>query len=123
MVDSTKGEVAVKLSDGREVTLAFDVNAFIDIAEHLGMEVPEVVAKLRDKKNPPGLKFQRAVMWGGLQKHHPELTIRDAGEIMVEAAEAMAKSIGAAMPEGEREADDEVETDPPMPRRGAGRKR
>jgi len=122
MAEPTKGEFPVTMADGRKITLAFDVNAFIDIGDQLGMGVPDVIKALGDKDNPPGLKFQRAVMWGGLQKHHPEMTIRDAGEILVEASEAMQKSIDAAMPKGDEEAGDDTDEGPQKPRRGTGTK-
>lgn len=122
MADPTKGEVAVNLSDGRTVTLCFDINAFIDMSDELGIDVPEIVKKLQDKDNPPSLKFQRVVMWGGLQKHQPDMSIRDAGEILVEASEAMAKSLGGAMRQDDGEAGNDADADPPKPRRGTATK-
>ena len=39
-------------------------------------------------------KYQRILVWASLQKHHPEITLEEAGEIMLESAEAeMAKAI------------------------------
>lgn len=123
MPDKTKGEATITLESGRELTFAFDVNAFIDIADELQMDVPEVLKLIGDKDNPPGLKAQRVIFWGGLQKHHPEMTIRDAGEVMLEAAPAMAKAMGAAMPKADEGAGEEADADPPKPRgRGTGTK-
>lgn len=122
MANPTKGETTVTLDDGRKLTFAFDVNAFIDISEQLGMKVPDIVKALSDKKNPPDLAFQRAVFWGGLQKYHPEMSIRDAGEVMLEAAPAMARAMDAAMPKDDGDGG-EANSDPPKPRHGNGTRR
>lgn len=119
-----KGEADVSLKDGRKLKLCFDANAWVDVEDALGMKFPEILEALGDKENPPSLKMQRAVIWGGLQKHHPEMTVRDAGEILVEAAEAMAKAVGGGLPQPEPEIEeDDEEAEPvaaPNPRRKAG---
>lgn len=108
MANALKGEAEVVLKDGRKLMLVFDVNAWIDIGEELGIELPEIIRRLSDKDNPAGLKFQRTVMWGGLRKHHPEMSMRDAGEVLVEAAAAMAAGLNGGLPQTpEAEPDDE----------------
>lgn len=125
MSNPLKGEATVDLEDGRKLVLAFDVNAWIDIEEEVGMKTPEIIKALQDKDNPPGLAFQRAIIWGGLRKHHPEMSIRDAGEIMVEAAEAMAKALNGGMPQEEPQIEDEEDEEDgavaaPNPRKKVG---
>lgn len=128
MSNPLKGESSVTLEDGRTLTLAFDVNAWIDIEGELGLETPEIIKALQNKENPPGLKFQRIIIWGGLRKYHPEMTLRDAGEVMAEAAEAMAKGLQGGLPQAEEaieedeEAEAEAVADPPR-RVGTGTRR
>jgi hypothetical protein len=119
MPDATKAEQTVVLDDGRKLQFVYDVNSWIDISDELGMEVPDIIAKLTDKANPPSLKVQRVIIWGGLRKHHSEMSIRDAGEVMVEAAVAMEKALGGSLPQAEEGTSADDEADPPR-RRGRG---
>lgn len=119
--NAMKGEAEARLADGRTLKLAFNVNAWVAIEEQLGMPMPEILEKIASNK--ASLAIQRAIMWGGLRKHHPELSLEDAGDVMVEAAEAMRSGLegGAARDE---EGAGETPEDPPSrrPRRGAGTK-
>lgn len=132
MTNPFKAEAVVELGDGRKLTFVYDVNAWIDIGEELGklnggddVPLPEILKAMSDKDNPPSLKFQRILVWGGLRKHHPEMSIRDAGEIMVEAAPAMERAMAGGMPEAEEEVapaeggKDPIPTAPP-PKAGRG---
>jgi hypothetical protein len=121
-----KTEATIELDDGRRLTFAYDVNAWIDIGEELGklqggvdVELPEILKALSDKENPPSLKFQRVIVWGGLRKHHPEMTVRDAGAIMVEAAPAMERAMAGGLPQEEEGSADEAAEGPPMGSPGA----
>lgn len=108
MSNPMKAEAVVDLEDGRQLTFVYDVNAWIDIGEEIGrmmgreadVELPEILKAMNDEDNPPGLKFQRVLVWGGLRKHHPEMSVHDAGAIMIEAAPAMQRAITAGMPQG-----------------------
>lgn len=125
MRNAMNGESEVRLADGRVLRVVFDVNTWIDVCDQLGMEMPQVLEALQDEENPPGLKTQRVLFWASLQKHHPEMSLRDAGEIMVEAAEAMAKAISGGLPVAEEGSAGDASEDP-MPgaktraKRGAG---
>jgi hypothetical protein len=122
MANPLKGEAEVTLDDGRKITMAFDVNAWIDIGDELGMEMPEILKALENKEKPPGLKFQRVLFWGGLRKHHPEMTLRDAGELMVEAAGALEKAMLGGMPQAEEGGGESSEGPTPRRKSGAGTK-
>jgi hypothetical protein len=41
------------------------------------------------------------MMFCGLQKHQPDITIEEAGEMLFEAASAMHKALTAGLPQGE----------------------
>lgn len=120
MANPMKAETVVELDDGRTVTMVFDVNAWIDIGDQLGMEVPEIIKVLQDEEKPPSLKMQRVIIWGALRKHHPEMSLRDAGEILAEAAEAMSKALAGGMPQQGEGMPADGEAGPPKAKRGAG---
>lgn len=126
MANALKGEAAVDLEDGRKLTFCFDVNAWIDIGEELGkvrgkdFTPDEIIAALQDKKNPPGLKLMRVMIWGGLRKYHPDMTIRDAGAIMAEAAPAMEAAMSNGLPVEEEGTAVEADANPPKSLNGRG---
>lgn len=133
MANPAKGEADIKLADGRQIKLVFDANAWCEIEDALGRTTQDIVADLKPRMaddgktvlEPPkaGLKVQRAIIWGGLRRYHPEFTIEQAGDILVEAAEGMAKAIGGGMPQAEgEEAGEDAEPHPPKPSRGTGTK-
>lgn len=122
MANPIRGEAKVTLADGRVLQIVYDLNAWIDLEQQLGMKLPEIMETLKDKDNPPGLAFQRALFWAGLQKHHSEMTIRDAGEVMLEAAEPMAAAMEGGFPVEDDAEAGEAEADPPKPPRGTGTK-
>lgn len=125
MANPLKAESEVTLDDGRKLKFAFDLNAWIDIGEELGKLLgrdtdltPDEIAKaLADKDNPPGLKFQRVMFWGGLRKYHPEMTIRDAGAVMAEAAPAMERAMSGGQPIAEEGSADSADENPPQKKR------
>lgn len=116
-----KGESEVTLSDGRTLKFAFDANAWIDIEEmsreELGarLTMKQILDRLSPKEGEdepePDLKFQRLIIWAGLRKHQPEITIREAGAMLVEAAQAMADAVNGGMPQGEDEPRPAVDVD------------
>lgn len=96
-----KGETEVELADGRKLKLVFNANAWIAAEDELGKSTPEIIAELQSGK--ASLKTQRAVMYGGLRKYHPEVGLEEAGDILLEAAGEMAKALSGGLPQGEEE--------------------
>lgn len=94
MANALKGEAGLALHDGRQLTLRYDFDAFCEIEDIAGMTMGDVMEKLGT--NPP-LKVARAVLAGGLKHHHPELTLSDVGEIIVENADVIAGAMQKAM--------------------------
>lgn len=117
MPNPHKGESEIELSDGRKLTLAFNANAWIEAEEQLGKPTPDIVDELQSGR--ASLKTQRALMWAGLRKHHPEIDIAEAGEILLEAAQQMAKAINGGMPQ-EEAASGDGEAGPRKRSRGRG---
>lgn len=123
MSNPLKGEATATLDDGRKLQIVLNANAWVEIEEVLGKKVPDILDEL--KGGNASMKTQRAIIWGGLQKHHPEMTLQDAGEVLVEAAEALAKAVNGGVPQGEPgiEEDEEDEAEaiaPPRLKAGAG---
>jgi hypothetical protein len=132
MANPINGEAEVKLADGRTLKLAFDANAWVEVEEASGLEMPEIIEKLTTGK--VSMKLQRTIMWAGFRKYHPEIAIEEAGALLFEAADAMQRALGGGMPQGEPESpreesefDDEdgeagrvAEPDPPLVSAGAG---
>jgi hypothetical protein len=77
MANPVKGEVAFQTSDGRSWTLLFSFDALASAEESLDQGIGEIVAEGR-------LKGLRAVFWAGLRHHHPTLTEKDAGELILQ---------------------------------------
>lgn len=119
-MNAMKGEATATLEDGRTIRLAFNTGAWIAAEEVLGKTTPEIIKELQSGN--ASLRTQRALFYGGLRKHHPEIEIEEAGDILMEAAEAMAAGLNGGMPQGEEgQVDGEAAPDPP--KRGTGTKR
>lgn len=113
-----KGEAEATLEDGRTLRLVFNANAWIAAEEVLGKTTPEILAEIASEK--ASLKTQRAIVWAGLRKHHPEIEIEEAGDLLVELAEAMSRGLTGGLPQAEEGASDDGEGPPRRKRGGAG---
>lgn len=86
------------LADGRELTLEFDLDAFIEAESAYGKPMRALLADAK----AGFIGSVRALLYGGLRKHHPEVTPALAGEIAMSrseaAADALADAIEAAFP-------------------------
>jgi hypothetical protein len=80
MGNPMKGEVTFD-ADGKQYTLRFSTNAMITIESEGGRTFPALVEELRNPETL-SIKTVRLLFWGGLQDHHPALSITDAGTVM-----------------------------------------
>lgn len=81
--------------------LVFDANAFCEIEDNIGLSLGELHDAMSDPKKL-SMKTVRAIFHGGLSRHHPDLTLADAGDIMSDAGmpeimDAMKRAFGGAM--------------------------
>lgn len=81
-----------------EYKLAYDFNALCKAEEELG-PMGKAMARIEEGS----LSTVRALVWAGLQKHHP-MTIEQAGEAVEavgfdKASEAISKAMSAAFPD------------------------
>ena len=78
MANPVKGQVALRV-DGRTLILEFSIDALCQLEQHMGMTASEIIGKLGVDDS---LTFKRDLLWGGLREHHPELDLRQAGELL-----------------------------------------
>jgi hypothetical protein len=80
MANAQRGEVAFEC-DGKSYALRFSSNALCELEDILNCGVNAIATQL---SNPENLRIKtvRAVFWAGLLDRNPEMTLRDAGEII-----------------------------------------
>lgn len=109
-----KGEAGVTV-EGKDYVLAFDVNAMCEVEYVLNLSTDQI---LRALMATPPLHIVRALLWGGLRRHHADIDLIGAGgliEAMGGAGPAMNKigeALGSAFPDPEGD-------EPARPRKGA----
>lgn len=84
MANKFKGERDFTVGEGEEQRtyhMVLDANAFCEIEEVLGLNLPELVDALQRR---PSLRLFRAILYGALHEHHPELTLADCGNLLSE---------------------------------------
>lgn len=102
MANKVKGEVGFA-ANGKGYTLLLDLNALCEAEEH----VPGIMdGGLKELKS---VKAIRAVFWSGLRRHHPTVTLVEAGDIMQslgvpEAGRLIGEAMAAAWGDGGEEA-------------------
>lgn len=99
-----KGEVELKAEDA-SYTLQFSIDAICMMEESLGKGFPAIVDDLSDVSRM-SITTIRHVLHAGLREHHPEITLKQAGELIVSAGGAVevlgkvSEAIGKAFPAG-----------------------
>jgi hypothetical protein len=71
MANPVKGEVAFEV-EGRDYKLVLDFNALCEVEDVLG-------ADGMDLARPKAI---RAIFWAALLRHHPDVTVQDAGDLI-----------------------------------------
>lgn len=110
MANRIKGEVPFKIGE-TEYVLCFNNDALIQLEDQLDRGIVAISSEMQKWKDDPErirLKWVRALLWAGLHKHHPKLSLEEVGNLMgsTGTSEAM-DAIGTAMqeafgePEGE----------------------
>lgn len=80
-----KGTVAFT-AEGQGYTLLLDFNALCDLSD----ELPGLMGGGQELKDPRQI---RAVFHAGLKRHHPDLTVEEAGDIIQAVGVAQAAGI------------------------------
>lgn len=80
-----KGEVDVVIG-GVRYTLVMTFNGLIDVQNALAVNgVKPKVDRVMDLVAAQDLEAFRAVFWGTLRRHHPDISLQAAGELMSDA--------------------------------------
>lgn len=97
MANKLFGEARLTTEDGRELTVRFDFNALCE-AEEVADESTEDMMKVM-ASGAPRLKIARAMLFGALRYHHPEISVEEAGELFMTDSEKVSEAMGKAMEE------------------------
>ena len=96
MANRIYGEARLSLADDRELTLRFDFGALVEAEDAAGVGTQEMMAEF-SAKGGARLKTARAMLYGALRYHHPDLTLEDAGDLLMGDGEAISRAMGEAM--------------------------
>ncbi|SMF70517.1 hypothetical protein SAMN06295910_1892 [Allosphingosinicella indica] len=113
-MNAIRGEAKVTLADGRVLHLVRDFNALAVAEEACGSNMQAIGASIA--KGGPVMRFTRALFFGALQRHHSEISLDEAGDLLISDGAA----IGAAM---ERVAEASAVQDAGGGRKGSARPR
>lgn len=101
MANPVRGEARLNV-EGRAYVLAFTINAMCEAEYILGKPTDQILAAL---VNSAPLNVVRALLWAGLRKHHPEVDLAGAGDLIEAlggagpALEVIGEAMNAAFPQ------------------------
>lgn len=96
MANKIKGEVALQ-HDGKAYTMVLDFNALAEFEDATGRTAAEVL----DNPSAMTISLARTLFWAGLQRHHPGLTVLEAGDILQSNMDKLGVAVAASAPEPE----------------------
>lgn len=111
MANKVIGEVPFKV-DGKDYILCFDNDALIEMEDKLDAGIVAITQEMQRWTKEPErlrLKWIRILLWAGLKKHQPNMTVKDAGEMidltsggemMSVIGDAISKSFGESETKG-----------------------
>lgn len=127
MANIQKGEASFS-AGGANYRLVLDFNAFAEAEDAADMGVDDLLQAISPKVatdgtilKKPRVKHVGALLFGALRAHHPNLTLRDAINLMSDGehvGEALGKALQGAMPKPDQSAEGKAEA----PNGGAGTK-
>lgn len=126
MTNSLMGEDQVELLDGRTLVLAYDFDALMAAEEISGLKLPDIFREMTQAElqgTVPSLRVQRALLYGALRKHHPEIGPEECGEILLLNQAAFAEASDRALKKSMgpiEEAPADADEDPPIEGAGTG---
>ncbi|MEO9297566.1 GTA-gp10 family protein [Devosia alba] len=114
MANEILGEVDFPVGD-KTYRLRLSINQIIQVEDLLGIGIIKIAGMFNDVDSLTAGSV-RAVLWGALREHHPEVDIMGAGDIMAEARlqstiEHVGRALQAAFPTAEGK-------ETPSPKRG-----
>jgi hypothetical protein len=91
MANPHKGDVSFD-AHGQTFTLCYSANAICEIEDVLDTSIMALSTKLaKAAKDPNSVRMStiRAVLWGGLREHHPDIDLKAAGDLIPAAGGLM----------------------------------
>lgn len=101
MANKFFGEASAKV-DGKDWTLRCDFNAMAEFEEATGKDAMEAFEKA--EAGEVSIADLRRIVRAFLACHHPDATLRDAGDVLSHDVEVVQRVITAAMPTEEEAA-------------------
>jgi len=103
MANPHRGQVALAAGDAT-YTLCFSANALCELEDATGQAVTQITEKFNS--GGASMKLVRALVWAGLQDHHPDIDLKGAGRIITDAGmaptmEAVGRAFELAFPDVE----------------------
>ena len=86
-------------ADGQEWHLRFDFNAMADFEIATGKNAMAALAAMEG--DSISAVDVRALFWAALKSHHPDITIEQAGRMVLSGMQAFQAAAASAMPEAE----------------------
>lgn len=94
MANPERGEVDLVIGE-TTYTIKLGRNALASVEGLLGRGFPEIAATLNAD---PQISVMRAILWAGLQRHHPGIDLLQVGDLMDDAGdELIGEKIGEAL--------------------------
>jgi hypothetical protein len=96
MANPLKGEVDFPVG-AQTYRLRLSINQLIEVEELTGLGIVQLASAFNDVETLKAGNV-RAVLWGALREHHPDVDLMKAGEIMAEARlQTTIKFVGEAL--------------------------
>lgn len=132
MPNPLKGETPLNLGGGREFTLVLDYEALILAVDAYGKGFGELLADSMPPEDEDGNvvghpKYGaiRALLFGALNYHHPEITLRGASALLLDNMEAVTAALAEAgergLPKAEGNPEGKQGSHPPQRGKSSGR--
>ena len=117
MVNAMRGE-ATFTYDGQEYRLVFDAETFFQIEDALDLNMFalfEMLGQAERSRKPVKIGTLATILQCGLAQHHPDVTRRDAGEMLFGGDTSISGAIGSALIAAMPQRGDPGTANPPKP--------
>ncbi|MCK1541448.1 hypothetical protein IVB12_05505 [Bradyrhizobium sp. 179] len=107
MANPHKGEVEI-VADDRTYTLQYSIDALCSMEAALGKNFTAIAAEMSSPSRI-SVSMVRQLLYSGLQERHPELTLKEAGELipaaggMLKVMTKVTEAISVAFPEAKKD--------------------
>lgn len=118
MANRARGEAALTLADGRELTLVVDYGAFAEAEDIADKGINELLDMMRRGR----LRAMQAIVCGALKANHPDISPDEVGDLLLGGdSAAIGKAVNEAVANAfPKEAAGKGDADP-LPKGGAGK--